>query len=105
MKTLSFYLRNHILHYDKHTNSVHEGTNNALRSSSVEIFPSIQINKSCERMCVLSHHKHIQKRKSYKQDCHGNKVYSSPKYSNQLIKEDIFILEKSLYYKSFYWNI
>ena len=92
-KNFTFYLRIHKLHYDEYTKSIHEGTNNALISSSIEIGPSIQINKSCEIMCVLSHHKYIQKRKSYKQNFHGNKVYSSLKCSNLLVKEGYFILE------------
>ena len=91
----AFYLRNCILLYDEYTIGVHKGINYALRSSSIEIGSSIKIDKSCERICALSGHKHIHKRKSYQQGFHRNIVYSRLKRSNLLVKESSFIVEKS----------
>ena len=45
-------------------------------------------------MCALNDHKHIENRKLYEQDFHGNKVYSSLKCSSLLVKEGSFNLEK-----------
>ena len=82
MKKLFFLLKKSLVHCDEYTNSLH-----ILRSSSLEIGPWTKIYKSCERMCVLSDHKHIEE--NYQQDFHGTKVYSSLKYSNLLVKRGL----------------
>ena len=74
-KNFAFYFRSHILHYNEYTNSVHERTNNALRSSSVEIGPSIQINKSYEKI-VSSITTNL-----FRKDNHTDEIFIETKYT------------------------
>ena len=47
----SFYLRYNLKHYDLYSNSIHEGTNCALKYNSAPVDPSANIEKSLAIMC------------------------------------------------------
>ena len=49
-----FYLRNRIRHYDEYTNSIHEGTNNALKHRSGAVQPSLTLKKSVAKISFFA---------------------------------------------------
>ena len=58
-----FNLEKDFLHYNEQSSSTYGGTNNKLRSSTIEIRPSKMSEKSCNIWWTLSDIKHIRKRK------------------------------------------
>ena len=46
-----FYLRKHVRHYAEYSNSVHKGTNNAIKYSSTPVKPSSLLRYSFQPVC------------------------------------------------------
>ena len=94
-KHYCYYLRKKKRHFDEVTNSLHEGTNKAIRHSGAGIGPSTNIENS---LIVLNQNgmKNIET-KAIKnvRNLHGVKLYAKLTCSNSLVPMGYSILEKS----------
>ena len=79
-----FYLKCNLRHYG-YTNSIHEGTNIALKYNSAPIGPSTKIEKSLVIMCNNTEHTVKKKSKIAALDFCGTKIYPKLNCANKVV--------------------
>ena len=73
-----FYLKEKLRHFNEYVNSLHEGTNNALRHSAAAVGPTMNIENT---MCVMNNNAErsvLKKQIDNSTQFYGTKLFKTP---------------------------
>ena len=94
-KNFLFYLRKHHRHFDEYVNSLHEGTNNAIRSSAAACTPNMNIENTLVVLNENANRSYHEKCLERSKQIHGTKLYADLKCAEHLVHMGYSILNNS----------